>query len=320
MRNIICANPLNIINIKSLTHFSAAKCDFFNSGHLQQVAIVCPNLHQLNLRRNKGCLKNLQGLRAIATGCQKLEGLNILEISANEVENFVQLWEILVCLQLTYLCIDWCCLICIDGDDQTKHTIIGLHQKCLKMKALESHNINNCTECYKNRQPLMLSNFPLLLHFHTKFIYNISICERLMYLWYICDNIWWPWSVTLCNLQEVYFQTYRLPLSDDFMKKISAHGGLVHVILNVYRVTLNGIATLIENSPNLITYHVYTQFETKCLVLHNLKDILSMLEKKFSKRKLFLCGSFRLVNGRLPNSELNHFLVHGNANFVSLWA
>ena len=70
MRNGIHGAPLNINNIKFLTHFNAAGCGFFYSGHLEQLAIACPNLQQLNLWKNINCLKNLQGLRAIATCCQ----------------------------------------------------------------------------------------------------------------------------------------------------------------------------------------------------------------------------------------------------------
>ena len=44
----------------------AAKCGFF-CEHLEQLAIACPNLQQLNLKENVNCLKSLQGLRAIAT-------------------------------------------------------------------------------------------------------------------------------------------------------------------------------------------------------------------------------------------------------------
>ena len=81
------------------------------------------------------CLKNLQGLQAIAEGCKKLQGLNIMGISVSEVESSVKLWKILVCLQLTYLSIDCFCLLCFE-DKQTKQVIVNLYQKCLKMKPL----------------------------------------------------------------------------------------------------------------------------------------------------------------------------------------
>jgi len=43
------------------------------------------------------------------------------------------------------------------------------------------------------------------------------------------------------------------------MKEISAHGELVHVIVSINHVTPNGIASLIKNSPRLITYYVYSK-------------------------------------------------------------
>ena len=73
-------STLNITNLKVLTHFSAKKCGFY-SGHLEQLAIACPNIQRLNLQENVSCLNNLQGLRAIAIGCRKLESLNIMKIS-----------------------------------------------------------------------------------------------------------------------------------------------------------------------------------------------------------------------------------------------
>jgi len=93
--------PMNIKNIEFLTHLSAANCGCF-SMHLKQLAVACPNLQQLSLLHNVNCL---QGLHAIAN-CQKLEGLNIRAISVKDLESHVQLWEVIVDLQLTYLSTD----------------------------------------------------------------------------------------------------------------------------------------------------------------------------------------------------------------------
>jgi len=241
--------PMSIKNIEFLTHLSAANCGFF-SMHLEQLAVACPNLQQLSLLRNVNCLKSLQGLRAIAN-CQKLEGLNIREISVKDLESHVQLWEVIVDLQLTYLSIDLCCLLCSEGGNQTK--IISLHQKCLKLKALESYY--SCTKCDETKLPLVLSNFPSLIHCITD-IENIIICDRLKYLHYWHNKH--SWEIANCNLEQVYILSVPLVLSDSFMVALSAHGGLVHVILSIKFVTHSGIAALIGNSPNLITYHIYS--------------------------------------------------------------
>ena len=315
----IQGTPLNITSIEFLTHFVATQCGFLYSEHLEQLAIVCPNLQQLNLMETSNCLKCLRGLRAIATCCQKLEGLNIMGISVKEVESCIELWKILVDLHLTYLAIELCCLLCFE-DDQTKQIITSLHQKCLKVKALESSSYGDCTECVVNELPLMLSNFPLLIHCCTWFMKNVNICETLRYLCYIGDDdMWWPWSIKNCNLEQLCTFTETLVLPDSFMNAISAHGGLVHVILNVDFVTQTGIAALIENSPNLITCHVYIQNEAAWHIFFSSGDFRSRLVEKYSQRKLFLCGSCCLVKGGWTVNETRDYLVHGNMDVFSLW-
>ena len=42
------------------------------------------------------------------------------------------------------------------------------------------------------------------------------------------------------------------------MASISSHGGLVHVVMNVKLVTSEGITALVTNSPNLLTFHAFT--------------------------------------------------------------
>ena len=307
--------PLNsgIIDIGFLTHFSACRCNVFYSGHLEQLAVVCPNLQQLNLLGNVNCLKSLQGLRAIATYCQKLEGLNITEISVKQVENCVKLWEILVDLHLTNLGIELCCLLCFGKDYQSKQSVISLHQKCLKMKALEAYSYKKCTKCVKNKQPLLLSNFPVLIRCITRYIDLINICEKLRYLWYVGNNIS-IWPIVNCNLQELCVSS-DLVLPDSFMNTISTHGGLLHVVFIVHFVTQSGIATLIENSPNLITCQVRIQPDAAV----DPRDFRATLEKKYSHRKLFLHGSYCLVKGSIPQWQLFHLYALHNMHFFSLW-
>ena len=160
--------------------------------------------------------------------------------------------EILV--QLTYLSIDLCSLL---GDTKANFTIIGLHQKCLKLKALESVSNDGCSKCIENNQLLQPSNFLLLICLVAEYIDVVNICDILWYLWYKGNNnIWCPKN---CNLQELYIKSDQLFPPDSFMKEISAHGELVHVIVSINHVTPNGIASLIKNSPRLITYYVYSK-------------------------------------------------------------
>ena len=314
----IRTSPMNVNNIGFLTHFDASQRDFY-SGHLEQLAIACPNLQQLSLFDNVNCLKSLQGLRAVASFCKNLAGLNIIGISASQVESCVQLWEILVDLQLSYLAIGLCCLLCFENDE-TKQIVTNLHQKCLKMKALESYLDHDCTYCTESKQLLELSNFPSLIHCITCNINIISIPEKLRYLKYAHGNMYASWPVANYNLDQLCIVSDQLALPDSFMSTISAHGGLVHVILSVNFVTQNGIAALIDNSPNLITCHVHIRTSAVWCILFNPRDFRSRLEKKYSQRKLFLCGSYQLVKGKICYLELRKLLRHHTVELASLWS
>ena len=97
-------------NLKFVTEFSVSFSESFLSEHLQQLAVVCPNLHRLNLQDSKHCLKDLQGLRATASYCHNLQGLNLMGIPVTEVEDETQLWEILTGMKLTHLVVHLCVL------------------------------------------------------------------------------------------------------------------------------------------------------------------------------------------------------------------
>jgi len=71
---------------------------------------------------------------------------------------------------------------------------------------------------------------------------------------------------------------------------ISAHGGLVHVVLRVKLVTSEGIFTLVRNSPNLLTFCVANQNSQNDFKIN--PEVLTMrLQKEISHRPLFLMGS-----------------------------
>ena len=78
------------------------RSDGFDSKHLEQLAVTCPNLQRLDVRNNKSCLNNLQGLQTITSSCHNLQGLNLLGIPVSEVEDQTQLWEILSDMKLTH--------------------------------------------------------------------------------------------------------------------------------------------------------------------------------------------------------------------------
>ena len=96
----------------SVVRFDLPFCNGLQSGHLEQLAISCPNIQQLNLQYSHDCLRRLQGLQAIVTHCSNLQGLNILGITW--VENQVELWQI---LKLIHLVVDLCVVEAIDVMD-----------------------------------------------------------------------------------------------------------------------------------------------------------------------------------------------------------
>ena len=66
-------------------------------------------------------------------------------------------------------------------------------------------------------------------------------------------------TVNCYSLQELCFYSLTINIPKSFMSTISAHGGLVHVVLDVNSVTSEGITALIMNAPNLLTlfFHIY---------------------------------------------------------------
>ena len=93
-----------------------------------QLATLCLNFQGLNLSENGHCLKSLQGLRAIANGCDSLQ-LNLSGIKVTDVEDHMQLWEILSDMKLTHLTISLCLLVPLDGDDTCMQNFIILYEK-----------------------------------------------------------------------------------------------------------------------------------------------------------------------------------------------
>ena len=74
----------DITGLSFVTHFDPSRCKSLHSGHLKQLAIVCPNLEHLNLLGNDCCLENLQGLNVIAACCKNLQGLNLVDVSVDK--------------------------------------------------------------------------------------------------------------------------------------------------------------------------------------------------------------------------------------------
>ena len=311
-------------------------------GHLEQLAIACPNLERLNLGRAENCLQSLQGLHAIIDTCQNLQGLNLLGIPVSSVESYLLLWELLSSIKkLTHLAIDLCMLIqCSNCDSADKEKFIGMLRNCVSLKALEIIEKFDCKckgcQNVHSVNDLLFSHFPSLVYVTlsqarctTAFKYIITNCHRLKYLYYE-RNLDSEAHVTLpssssYHLQQLFISSFNINLSTPSVHVLSAQGELEQVALFVNSITTSAITTLISSSPNLMLLYIATR-EPLCDengVSMNWEDCnkyKDTLSKTFSYHKLLTTGDFILKDG-LPIHYYNcsETLAAFNTNFNFFW-
>ena len=149
----------SVTDLNFVTDFNFALSDSLHSGHLEQLAIACPNLQRLNLEGNDNCLRSLQGLRKIAQHCSDLRGLNLCFIPFDVVESHEQLWKILSDMKkLTYLALKVCIFgVHVTPDVQYSHKMFGLFQKFSGLQGLEFHKSSElpvCSACIASKPQL----------------------------------------------------------------------------------------------------------------------------------------------------------------------
>jgi len=320
-------------DLSFVTHFDASNCNSIHSGHLEQLAKACPKLQHLNLRGNSHCLERLQAI----VSCKFLRGINLLGISIMDVESYVHLWKMLVDMRLTYLAIELCVLIPWEDDGQNKEEIIDLFKKCFYLKAIEVHGQELCSKCgidhtqRKHYDLSILSNFHSLVHCIVGDIHSdieaLYSCAGIKYLSISSQQSHFSWdepSVQNKNLEQLCIKPNKsdcMSIPDTFLQSVSAHGGLVHVVLCGGGFSGGGIIALIENSFNLLTCHIYTDnirtdFGLRC----TMKTFKALLKMKFSLRKLFSQGSFDLCTLKHSSlRDIDSFMVERNMDIVSLW-
>ena len=147
-------------NLTCVTHFDLTNCPSLQSCHLEQLVIVCPNIQGLNLENCYDCLESLQGLRAVASHCHKLQGLNLLGIHLScrwlsPVENHILLWEILSDMKLIHLAVE-CCVL--RSEVANKEKLICLYKKCLTIRRLQCSFL--CSKNFTSEQRVFLSFSP----------------------------------------------------------------------------------------------------------------------------------------------------------------
>ena len=307
--SLVKEQHLNHINqLHSVSYINISHSNI-HSNHLEQLAIVCPNLQRLNLKGNVNCLKELQGLHAIVNTCQNLEGLNLAGIPVSSIESNVLLWELLSSLKkFTHLAINLCTLKPCDHDDADRQKFIEMFKGLHSLKALEihCHHVKHCVKCNSNTE-LLFSYFPSLTHCrmcgfqYPRLAYVIANCCMLKYLYEKdVDEAYNEGLLHLsnnCRLQQLYINSPSFNLSDELADVLSTLGELEYVFLYVKSMAISGITTLINNSPNLILLYISIKVPLfNDNHIKNFREYEIQVKKTFSHRKLFVAGSFRVYD------------------------
>ena len=227
-------------------------------------------------------------------------------------------------IKLTYLAVELYAFVPVDENKRYKKRLIGLLKKCVHLQALEAF-CGHCEYCRSigDQDLISLSHFPSLQHCmltHSPGMDTvINTCRNLKYFVCFSDCELSLMSTHCHNLQQLYIGSEKSDLVDTFMDIVSAHGELVHVILSVNSVAIEGMTTLIRNSPKLLIFYVVTfqpLYDDKDERL-NLKTFKSTLKAKFSNRKLFTSECYMLVQDyEISNAEQ---LLFENTELLPVW-
>ena len=319
---------LRFSTLNSIVFFSVRNSKIIFPGHLEQIAIACPNLQWLNLSKCCNSLQNLKGLQSIVNMCENLQGLNIAKIPLVEVESYTLLWQVISSkAKLTHLTLSLC-LLMVPNDVCTQR-MVEIFQNCLNLLALEIV-YGYCEECGEwPLEDLLLSSFPSLTY--CKLSYDnpnilrnaITTCKNLKYFCY--DNraqvaSFVPFNC-VCKLQQLCIESRFTDIPDSFMDMISSHGGLEHMILSVRSITIRAIYTVISNSPNLMSFCAFIR---QPLCDDNggkvqSKDLKAKVKKEFGHHRLFTVGTFRVPVGNQFLCQ-NDMLAELNTDLNSLWS
>jgi len=170
----------NLPNFNCVIKFDLSFFYSLLSSHLEQIAVMCPNLQRLSLQGNIKFLTSLQGLRSIASNYNNLQGLNLIGVRCKDV---VQFWEVLSCMKLTHLVLDLCVTEPTDEDDRIK--LIELYQKFVTLIAIESASSWDCCTCdnlkLKTEVSTLFAHFPSLLNTTPYLIFTLKVtCKSLL--------------------------------------------------------------------------------------------------------------------------------------------
>ena len=313
-----CINRLHFVTCVDFSKCNMAENKFY-PGHLEQLAIACPNLQRLDLTCATGCLKSLQGLRAIVDTCQDLRGLNLVGIPESSLESYFTFWELLCSIKkLTYLAIGLCTLIRRNGCDDADHDeqkLVGLMRSCKGLKALEIVQRWTCDICrtVPDVKDLLFSQFPSLVF--VRLLRNTDLVHEAFHIL--------P-SSSCCQLHELCIESPRyLNLTTASVHALSVHGKLEQVALIVRSITTNAITALIKNSPQLMLLYVVTR-EPLCDdsgASMDHEEYIRAVSEMLPYHKLLTAGDLIVMRGDCQGcmSAKYETLCRFYTNFNSLW-
>ena len=315
----------SVTSLASVTYFDGL-CALLPE-HLEWLSIACPNLQTLDLSFKARCLRDLQGLRSIAENCKNFQSLNLTGIGIEDIDPEIygcipcdmgELWEILCSMRLTELSIEgWM----IRGASK------DMFQNYLSLQTLkvtcQTAMINTPSICCLGDGSLSLfSYFPSitscklggLIGIHADTLKRIFSWRHLRCLLLHFNSSILNESDTLllkdhCTcLQELYIYALSGALAETSIDALCGHGGLEHVILNVKSLTTRSITSLIEHSPNLVTFEITLcpKFWKKAQIMH----LIAHVRTRFYKTQLINGGLFSV---KLYNKELH------NDRYLKAW-
>ena len=295
----------NSVSLISVTYFNTS-CALLPK-HLQWLSIACPNLQRLDLSGNARCLRDLQGLCSVAQNCRNLQYLNLTNIDIEDVDpeiygccacDLYELWEILCTMHLIELAVEgwmfrWGC-----SKD--------MFQNYLSLQALEVTCHSFCQSHYDLSLVSCLSSITScklggLRYYHDDD--NISMKQILSWRYLKCLSLHFTYhpenmlSLPLeghhCPcLQELYIYGRNIVLAETFINALCGHGGLEHVVLHVKSLMARSITSLIEHSPDLVTFEIILSPESWMVV--QLKHLTACIRTRFYKTKLIDGGLFTI--------------------------
>ena len=168
---------------------------------------------------------------------------------------------------------------------------------------------------------MLLSNSVSLIHVYSNNCQNpihiLGSCKMLKYFIYKSHQFDPSCSLQLnYNLEQLNIQCSSVDIPNTIMEYVSLYDGLTHVVMEVRSVTINGVTTIIGNSPKLLKCYIcayHMKMHMECVGV--LQDFNWMLEKKFSNRKVFSGGNYYFSNKYYDN-----FLTMYNTELTSIWS